>query len=100
MYRGSNKLLILFFLVFCIFTYVLVLLSNKEAIIIEDTSNVDVEFDNFLADYWDKQLDSFPLYSSSLGLKMKSTMEMNQVAYPSNLLKNYQIQHLHLMCPQ
>ena len=88
MKRGSNKLLILFFLVFCTFTYVLVLLANKEAIISEDASNVDVEFNNFLADYWDKQLDSFPLYSSSLGYsKYDRKISSNSIRAHNELLE-------------
>ena len=49
---------------------------------------MDVEFDNFLTDYWNNQLDSFPLYSSSLGFsKYDRKISSNSIRAHNELLE-------------
>ena len=88
MKRSTNKSLILFSLVFILFSYVVVLLINEETIPIEEMPNEDFQFNNFLNEYWDNQLDSHPLYSSSLGYsKYDRKISSNSIRAHNELLE-------------
>ena len=67
MKKGTNKLFILFLITLCAFVYVLFIYSSKPIQEDKNLSNINIEFESFLAAYWVNQLDSSPLYSSSLG---------------------------------
>ena len=67
MKKGTNKLFILFLITLCAFVYVLFIYSSKPTQEDKNLSNINIEFESFLAAYWVNQLDSSPLYSSSLG---------------------------------
>jgi len=87
MKKGANKLFILFLIVLSAFVYVLFLYLTKPIEEGKNISSTNVEFESFLESYWKNQLDSFPLYSSSLGYtEYDKKISSNSIASHNELL--------------
>ena len=89
MKKGANKLFILFLITLCAFVYVLFIYSSNPTQEDKNLSNINIEFESFLAAYWVNQLDSSPLYSSSLGYtEYDKKISSNSIRSHNNHLDN------------